>query len=131
MKPSIYFLFLLFAFVSCQSDYTPRPRGYYKIQLPEKKYQQFNQPGFPYTFEYPVYGNIIQDSLFFEEKTENPYWINIDFPQFGGRLHLSYKEIGRNRFDSLVNDAFTMSYKQHTTRASAIQSKPFSTPNGI
>jgi gliding motility-associated lipoprotein GldD len=78
-----------------------------------------------------VYATIIQDSLFFEEKAENPYWINIDFPQFEGRLHLSYKEIGRNKFDSLVNDAFTMSYKQHTTRASAIQSKPFTTPNGI
>ena len=58
-------------------------------------------------------------------------YFKIDFPQFEGRLHLSYKEIGKHKFDSLVNDAFTMSYKQHTTRASAIQSQPFTTPNGI
>lgn len=118
-------------FTSCNSDFVQKERGYFRIAFPKKEYRVFNQPGFPYSFEYPVYGNIIQDSLFFDEKAENPYWINIDFPQFDGRLHLSYKEIGRHRFDSLVNDAFTMSYKQHTTRASAIQSKPFSTPNGI
>jgi len=129
----------LFAFVilsvlvlsACNSDYTIKPRGYFKIDFPKKAYQRFEKPGFPYTFEYPVYGNILQDSLFFEERTENPYWINIDFPKFGGRIHISYKEIGRNKFDSLVNDAYTMSYKQHTYRASGIDSKPFTTPNGV
>ena len=122
---------LLVILTACNSDFVQRERGYYKIDLPEKKYQVFNRPGFPYTFEYPVYGNIIQDSLFFDEKAENPYWINVDFPQFEGRLHLSYKEVGPNKFDSLVNDAFTLSYKQHTSRASAIQSNPFTTPNNI
>ncbi|MDB5207209.1 MAG: hypothetical protein JWR72_2284 [Flavisolibacter sp.] len=118
-------------FTSCSTDFVQKERGYFKIELPQKKYQQFNRPGFPYSFEYPVYGEIIQDSLFFDEQAENPYWINIDFPQFEGRIHLSYKEIGKNKFDTLVNDAFTMSYKQHTARASAIQSQPFQTPNGV
>lgn len=116
---------------ACNSDFVQRERGYFRISFPKKQYQVFDRPGFPYRFEYPVYGNILQDSLFFDDKAENPYWINIDFPQFDGRLHLSYKEIGRHKFDSLVNDAFTLSYKQHTSRASAIQSKAFTTPNGI
>lgn len=116
--------------ISCNSEYTPRPRGYFKIDLPKKQYRNFDQPGYPYTFEYPVYGNIIKDSLFFDQHPENPYWINIDFPQFNGRIYLSYKEIGKNKFDSLVNDAFTMSYKQHTYKATAIQPQPFATANG-
>jgi gliding motility-associated lipoprotein GldD len=125
--------FLLFAsgLTACNSDFVQKERGYFKIDLPQKKYQVFDRPGFPYTFEYPVYGTIIQDSLFFDEQAENPYWINVDFPPFEGRLHLSYKEVGRHKFDSLVNDAFTMSYKQHTTRASGIQSQPFESPNGV
>jgi gliding motility-associated lipoprotein GldD len=45
-------------------------------------------------------------------------------------MYLSYQEIGKNKFDSLVNDAFTMSYKQHTYKASAIQPQEFNTPNG-
>ena len=116
---------------ACNSDYPYRPRGYFKIDFPEKAYRKFDRPGFPYSFEYPVYAQIVQDTLFFEAKPENPFWINVDFPQFGSRIHLSYKEIGRNRFDSLVNDAFTLSYKQHTYKASAIEPEPFQTARGI
>ena len=115
---------------ACSTDYTPRPRGYFKIDLPQKQYRSFRQEGYPFSFEYPVYGVVVKDSLFFDQNPENPYWINIDFPQFSGRIHLSYKEIGRNKFDSLVNDAFTLSYKQHTYKASAIQPEQFVTPNG-
>ncbi|MDQ3848530.1 MAG: hypothetical protein M3261_06205 [Thermoproteota archaeon] len=117
--------------VACNSGYTIKPRGYFKIDFPQKTYQRFDRAGFPYTFEYPVYGHIVQDTLFFDDKPENPYWINIDFPQFDARIHISYKEIGRNKLDSLINDAFTLSYKQHTYKASAIEPQPFSTPNGI
>lgn len=123
-------ILFLFPIVACNSDYPYRPRGYFKIELPQKSYQKFEKAGFPYTFEYPTYAQIVQDTLFFEQKTENPYWINVDLPQFGGRIHLSYKDIRRNNFDSLVNDAFTLSYKQHTYKASAIEPEPFTTPNG-
>lgn len=118
---------------SCSNDegFPQKPRGYFKIPLPQKKYQQFNQPGFPYTFEYPVYSNAVSDSTFFDEKAENPYWLNIDFPQFNGELHLSYKEIGRNKFDTLVDDAFKLAYKQHTSQASAIQPIRFDLADGV
>jgi gliding motility-associated lipoprotein GldD len=122
---------LIISLTACNSDYTPKRRGYYRIPLPAKAYQKFDKPGFPYTFEYPVYGQIVQDSVFFDQRPENPYWINIDFARFNARIYLSYKEIGRNKFDSLVNDAYTLSYKQHTYRASAIQPEPFRTPNGV
>ena len=117
--------------LSCNSEYTFKERGYYKIDFPEKSYQVFNEPGFPYSFEYPVYGRIVQDTSFFEDEPENPFWINIDFPQFDGRIYLSYKEIGRNDFEKLVNDAFTMSYKQHTYKASSIEPTNITTPNNI
>jgi len=121
----------LFFLISCNSDYTIKPRGYFKIDFPQKAYQKFDNPSYPYTFEYPVYGAIIKDSLFFDEKAENPYWININFPRFNGKIYISYKEIGKNKFDSLVNDAFTMSYKQHTYKASAIEPIPFTTPHNL
>ncbi len=116
---------------ACNSDYIVKPRGYFKIDFPQKAYQSFDQPGYPYTFEYPVYGKVIKDTLFFDQRPENPYWINIDFPQFNSRIHISYKDVQRNNFDSLVNDAFTMSYKQHTYKASAIEPQPFTTPSGV
>jgi gliding motility-associated lipoprotein GldD len=131
MKINICLCFLLIFFIACNSDYTIKPRGYFKIDFPEKAYQDFDNPSYPYSFQYPVYGNIIKDSLFFDEKAENPYWINIDFPRFNAKIYISYKEIGKNKFDSLVNDAFTMSYKQHTYKASAIEPMPFTTPHNL
>ena len=123
-----YILFIACFTSACNSDYTPRPRGYYKIDLPKKEYRVFDSAGYPYTFEYPVYGVVVKDSVFFDERPEN--WINIDFPQFEGRIHISYKKIVNNNFDSLVNDAFNMSYKQHTYKATGITPEEFKTPQG-
>ena len=126
---SLLFLSVLLA---CNSDYTVgKRRGYFKIDFPEKAYKQFDQPGYPYTFEYPVYSTIIRDTTFFEEKPENPWWINLDFPQFGARVHMSFKDPRKSKIDSLINDAFKLSYKQHTYKASAIESQEILTPNNI
>jgi len=127
-----FFLLITMFFVSCNSPYTFKKRGYFEISFPEKKYQTFDQPGYPYTFEYPVYSRVIKDSTFFGDKPENDWWLNIDLPEFGGRIYVSYKEVGgKNKFDSLVNDAYTMSYKQHTYKASGIEPEPFVTANNI
>ncbi len=127
-----YLLLIACCFIACNTNYTVnKKRGFFKIDFPEKKYKLYDQPGYPYSFEYPVYANVLQDTTFFESKAENDWWINIDFPQFSGRVFISYKEIGKNKFDSLLNDAFTLSYKQHTYKASSIEPAPFRTPNNI
>lgn len=73
------------------NDYIPKPRGFFRIDLPEKKYQLFDSVC-PYTFEYPVYARIEPD----RDLKAEPYWINLEFPQFRGTLHLSYKTINNN-----------------------------------
>jgi gliding motility-associated lipoprotein GldD len=110
---------ILFFIAACNSPYTPKPTGYFKIDFPEKKYQQFKQPGYPYTFEYPAYARIIKDSTFFDSTAENPWWINIDFPQFNARMYLSYKIIGNNKLEKLLNDAYNLTNK-HSIKASYI-----------
>jgi gliding motility-associated lipoprotein GldD len=124
-----FVLYSLF-FFSCNSDYTAgKKKGYFKIDFPEKKYRLFDQPGYPYTFEYPVYANIIKDTTFFGDKAED-WWINIDVPGFGGRIYISYKPIhSRNNLDSLVNDAFKMAYKKHSDISTGITDSPFTTAN--
>ena len=85
---------VVFVLAACNSDYVARPRGYYEITFPEKEYQLFDRAGFPYTFEYPVYSRIIRDSAYFDKSTDNPYWVNVDFPTFRGKIYLSYKTVG-------------------------------------
>ena len=117
---------------SCNSDYSVgKKKGYFHIDLPEKKYQAFNQPGYPYTFEYPVYATVTKDSSFFEDKAGD-WWVNIDVPQFGGRIYISYKAIGaQNKFDSLVRDGFKMAYKQHVDVSTGINDSLLQTPHGV
>jgi gliding motility-associated lipoprotein GldD len=126
---SIYFLYFL-TFAACNSPYVPKPTGYFKIDFPQKAYQTFNEPGFPYTFEYPAYAKIIRDSSFFGDAPENPWWINIEFPQFNGRVYVSYKQIGENKLDKLLNDAYNLTNKQ-SVKASAISDSLITTENGI
>lgn len=116
--------------LACNSPYPHKKKGYFNIEFPEKKYQLFDQPGYPYSFEYPVYANVVKDTTFFGDKAED-WWINIDVPRFGGRIYVSYKRI-RNKYqiDSLVNDAFKMAYKQHTEISTGIDDSLMRTPNG-
>lgn len=116
---------------ACNSPFTPKPTGYYKIDFPKKQYTVFNEPGYPYSFEYPSYARITKDSTFFGETTENPWWINIDFPQFSGRIYISYKQIGaKNNFDTLIRHAFTLTGK-HTSKAYSIDDSLLVNPNKV
>jgi gliding motility-associated lipoprotein GldD len=128
---TLSFIVILHLIVTaCNSTYTQRNKGYFKIAFPKHEYRLFDQPGYPYTFEYPVYANVLKDTTFFEDKPENPYWINIDFPRFNGRIYISYKAIGKNDYTKLVNDAYNMTYK-HSTKATEIVDSPMHTPNGV
>jgi gliding motility-associated lipoprotein GldD len=141
--------FVLLLLHSCNSIYTPRPKGYFRIDFPERKYQLFDKPGYPYTFEYPVYAQVVHDSSFFEEQPENLYWINIDFPSFSGKIYLSYIEVGGkrrykvpgpggkyrdsigiNQFNGLIKDSYDLLYK-HSPKASSIEDSVFTNPQQI
>ncbi|MBI2269355.1 MAG: gliding motility lipoprotein GldD [Bacteroidetes bacterium] len=103
-------------FISCDSDedtLLPKPRGYFRIDLPEKKYQSYNSDC-PFTFEVPTYAFIHPD----EGKNAEPCWLNIDLPRFKGRVHISYKQI-ENNLPTYLEDARSLAAK-HQLKASAI-----------
>ncbi|RLD29311.1 MAG: gliding motility lipoprotein GldD, partial [Bacteroidetes bacterium] len=93
-----------------------------------KKYKTYNSDC-PYTFDYPVYASIESDNLVNSE----PCWINIDFPKYNGKVHISYKTVDNN-INLLLEDAYTLAYK-HTVKADAIEeyliNKPDSKVYGI
>jgi gliding motility-associated lipoprotein GldD len=117
---------------ACNSNYTVgKKKGYFHIDFPGKSYTLFERPGYPYVFEYPEYARVVKDSTFFDDQAGD-WWVNIDFPQFNGRIYISYKSIGggQNQYDSLVNDAFKMAYTKHTDISTGIGEKRIQTPNG-
>lgn len=110
----ILIIFISLVFLqACNESYTPKPRGYFRIDLPEHNYISFDSV-FPYAFEYPVYAKLSPDPF----APDEPYWLNVDFPEFKGRLHLSYKKIDGNLLEYLEDSRqFVM---KHIPKASAI-----------
>lgn len=130
-RKGIYILCAVIFFSACGQVYTPRPRGYFRIKLPAKSYRVFNEPGYPYTFEYPVYAKVVKDSLYFDTAAENPWWINIEFPGLDGKIYLSYKIIGKKySLEQLVNDAHFLTYK-NDVKADHIDQILYETPHRV
>lgn len=100
--------------MSCDNDnYVPKPRAYFRIDLPEKEYKLFDTI-YPYSFEYPVYSRIVPYTGSLKEK----YWINLIFPLHNAEIHISYKTI-TNNLDTLLQDADVLANK-HIPKANDI-----------
>lgn len=109
----LLFTILVLLFYSCSQTYAPKPRGYFRIDLPEKEYN-LSDSTFPYQFERPVYTSITGDPYSPEEK----YWINLNFLPFNATLHISYKKVDGNLV-AYLEDAHKLVTK-HIPKADAI-----------
>jgi gliding motility-associated lipoprotein GldD len=100
---------------ACQSDYSPKPRGYYRIDLPIQEYTNYTS-NCNYSFDMPKYASIVNDST----ADANECWKNIVYNGLNGRLHLSYYKIKDQRmFASLIEDSRRLVFK-HTVKADGI-----------
>ncbi len=116
MKKNIGLLLMaIFLLSACDESYSPKPRGYFRIEFPEKKYQLYSSEC-PFSFQHPIYSFVKNDS------TDNPQycWLNVEYPQFNGIIHLSYKAINKeNTLYQLTEDCRKLAYK-HTIKAEGI-----------
>ncbi|UOR04329.1 gliding motility lipoprotein GldD [Hymenobacter aerilatus] len=120
--------FLLLA-TGCSSapDYTPKPKGYNRIDLPPHSYQQL-APGHPYTFQYSRQAKILRDSSYLAQ----PHWLNIYYPQLHANVQITYADLKGNRqlYNKLLEDARKLTSK-HEIKATAIDENTMQTPNGM
>jgi len=115
MKKIISLLFLSVIIASCNSDYAPKPRGYYRIDLPKKSYVNYKSDcGF--SFDIPTYADVVRDS----SKDAQDCWRNVVYKGLNGRLHLSYYQITSTKmFGQLIEDSRRLVFK-HTVKADGI-----------
>lgn len=112
--PAIFLFSFLILSISCRESYTPKPRGFMKVEYPEKEYQQFDTAA-PFSFSYPVYAEVVPDN---SPNAEN-FWYNILFPSFDATIYLSYKSVDNN-LEDFITDSRTLAYK-HTVKAESIE----------
>ncbi len=121
LKKFIGILSLGLIFGSCNQEYTPKPKAYFRIDFPEKKYQKFDSLC-PFQFEYPTYAQMLVP------KTGDYCWKDIYFKKFNAKIYVSYKKI--TLLDSLnkfIEDSHTLAYK-HSIKADAISEQIFINP---
>jgi gliding motility-associated lipoprotein GldD len=118
-------LLLVFSF-SCSQDYLPKPRGYNRIDLPERGFQALEEET-PYTFEYSKNARVEPDSFNLAEKS----WINLNYTQLGGKIHLTYFPLDTKGKDIklVVTDAINLTAK-HQIKAYGIEESVLLTPKG-
>lgn len=105
-----------FAAVSCDDEeeiFSPKPRGYFRINFPEKKYRLYDSIC-PYTFEIPIYATMNQD----KHNGAEPCWLNLEFPKYRATVHLSYKVVN-NDIGKYLEDAHQFANK-HQVKATGL-----------
>ena len=105
---------ILFLALACQNTPTPKPRGYFRINFPEKEYRVYDSIC-PYSFEYPVYGKI----EYVQSNMAESCWFNISFPEYHAKLHLTYKQLDNN-LATHIEDVRMLVYK-HIIKADDIE----------
>lgn len=74
---------MLLVLVSCSEPETyPRKYGFHRLELPEHRYQRFERPNCPFTFDYPVYAEI-------KPKHPDSCQYDLYFKQFGARFYIT------------------------------------------
>jgi len=112
---------LIFSCIACKKIYNPKPRGYYRITFPEKKYQKFTS-NCNFSFEFPVYGEVLP----VKESYAEPCWYNVTFKDYNACFYLTYKPL-QNNLPTHIEDIRTIVYK-HSIKADDIIESPISYP---
>jgi gliding motility-associated lipoprotein GldD len=107
------FAWLLFpAFIACNGseEFTPKPKGYNRIDLPGHEYQSLEE-NHPYWFEYSK-NAIIQPDTFGQAE---PHWIIVYYPELDARIQLTYKPLNGDltKLSRHVDDAYKLAGKHH------------------
>jgi gliding motility-associated lipoprotein GldD len=103
-----FILFLLLSIVvlsSCGDDVTPKPRGYFRIAIPEHQFVKLDSNKYPFTFEYADYSKLNNAN-----DPDHPYWCYIDYPSFKARIYITYRNVNGN-INQMLEDAHELAYK--------------------
>jgi gliding motility-associated lipoprotein GldD len=115
---SIFCIITSLLLVTCKETPTPRPRAYFRIDLPEKEYKTYKSEC-DFSFQYPAYGEVEQS----EFATDNsPCWYNIRFNDYKATIYLTYKSLD-DELSVYTEDVRKIVYK-HIIKADDIIESP-------
>ena len=110
---SLVFLIVLLA--ACEETPTPKPSGFFRIDMPEQTYIEVPTPC-DLRFETPSYSKIAM-----KQNESTGCFMDIVYPDFKAKVHLTYRPVEDN-LRTLVTDAHTFK-SNHEAKANRIRSE--------
>ncbi|MEM9025244.1 MAG: gliding motility lipoprotein GldD [Bacteroidota bacterium] len=107
---------LLMLLHACTPDYTPKPLGYLRIDLPEHRFQRLDRTC-PFSFEYSDHATILTNP----RHRNNPCWFDIVYPRFRAAVHLTYAPLEDNLHEH-IEDVHSLAMK-HIAKADDIDDR--------
>ena len=122
----LYQLWAVFCLMTaCQHDYTPKPLGYNRLNLPDPSYTLLPD-SLPFSFEYSNHAELLDDTSAISER----FWIEIYYPEIKANVHITYKPIrSKKLLKEFLDDSYTLTAK-HQIKAYAINEVISTTPSG-
>ena len=111
----VLILVLILISLSCKQSLAPKPRGFFRIDFPEKSYELFIPEECEFQFEKPVYATMKPVTESFAE----PCWYNMSFKDYNATVYITYKAIDGN-LANYIEDVRSIAYK-HTIKADDIE----------
>jgi gliding motility-associated lipoprotein GldD len=126
MKRILFGFCLLLLASACTEDYSPKPKGYNRIDLPPHEYQKMNEKH-PYSFE------ISKSAIVQPHKSAGtePHWIDVVYPELHASIEITYKPVNKKQklLDEFLDDSHKLTSK-HNIKATAIDQSISTTPKG-
>ena len=112
-------LALLFLSLACTYNYTPKPRGFLRIDLPVANYVHFEEAGLPFTFA------ISRQVTIELPPTESiARWLNIDYPGLCAKIYCNFHPITPQTFQENLDECIKL-VERAAEKADAIAEKAF------
>jgi len=96
MKSRLIFSLIILSGIiaACESDFTPKPKAYARIELPEPIYQPTNGENWncPYAFEFSTLSFITLEPRY----KDSTCWYNLYYPKYRATVHLTYSDLNNN-----------------------------------
>lgn len=122
MKHTILLLLLLPIFITSCDRPVPRPKGYFRIDVPKRTVVAFDVASLPYRFGISNASNLQYDTT-----GRDKSWLVIEYPRYNAKIFCSYKTITPVGFRKVSEENRDFVYR-HTVKATAIEAKLFENP---
>lgn len=117
-------LILLLAAGCDEPVYTPKPRGFFNIDMPEPHYVPFDSTC-PFRFEISTLAQVIP---YDGQGAGSQCWFNLSYPEYQAMVYLTYEPLKGN-LKEYLDDAYAMAYG-HAQKSNGITQTTVADPEG-